>query len=176
MKIYQLLDNYDVLPNKTGIYYFYDKDDHVLYIGKAVNIRNRIRNHLRNFQIMSKFKKGIELCDLFIEKYNQGNYDNSLYEEIIDFEVELRYSLAFHFKPVNIDYVFDIVDHVGIIEMVKEKIKEFEEMEISRLSPPYNFQSMNVLYNEAEEKYWEFSTYFGKKFEEVKRLAKDHSS
>lgn len=33
------------LPNSAGIYYFYDKDDHLLYVGKSVDIKTRVMSH-----------------------------------------------------------------------------------------------------------------------------------
>ncbi len=33
------------LPNKPGVYYFYDNKDRLLYIGKSVNLKNRVLNH-----------------------------------------------------------------------------------------------------------------------------------
>ncbi|MBX2849199.1 MAG: GIY-YIG nuclease family protein [Acidiferrobacterales bacterium] len=35
----------DKLPNGSGVYYFYDDKGGLLYIGKSVNIRNRVLNH-----------------------------------------------------------------------------------------------------------------------------------
>ena len=36
------------LPRKTGVYYFYDKDGELIYVGKSVNIRERVLSHLNN--------------------------------------------------------------------------------------------------------------------------------
>ena len=33
------------LPEETGVYYFYDQKGKVIYVGKAKNIRNRIKSH-----------------------------------------------------------------------------------------------------------------------------------
>lgn len=35
----------DRLPITPGVYYFYDNQDRLLYIGKSVNIKNRVLNH-----------------------------------------------------------------------------------------------------------------------------------
>lgn len=42
-----LLDPKEIkrLPNSPGVYYFYDDKGGLLYIGKSVNIRNRVLNH-----------------------------------------------------------------------------------------------------------------------------------
>ncbi len=45
------------LPEKTGVYYFYDENDKLIYIGKSINIRSRILQHLSN----NSTKKSIEM-------------------------------------------------------------------------------------------------------------------
>lgn len=36
---------FDKLPAKTGVYYFHDVHGHIIYVGKAINIRKRIAGH-----------------------------------------------------------------------------------------------------------------------------------
>lgn len=47
----------DALPDKPGVYYFYDEKGEVIYVGKSINIRKRIIQH---FNIDYKSKKSIE--------------------------------------------------------------------------------------------------------------------
>lgn len=35
------------LPNKPGVYIMHDKDDTILYVGKAVNLHNRVRSYFK---------------------------------------------------------------------------------------------------------------------------------
>ncbi len=44
------LDEKDIkaLPQKRGIYFFYNKDDYLIYVGKSNNIRERVMSHLNN--------------------------------------------------------------------------------------------------------------------------------
>lgn len=48
-----------LLPNKTGIYYFLNSDNEVIYIGKSKNIRQRVKTHLAN----CKTKKGQKIIE-----------------------------------------------------------------------------------------------------------------
>jgi excinuclease ABC subunit C len=34
-----------LFPNKPGIYLFYDKDDEMVYVGKATNLKNRVKSY-----------------------------------------------------------------------------------------------------------------------------------
>ncbi len=45
------------LPAKAGVYYFYDNRDELIYVGKSVNIHDRVLSHLNN----NLHKKAIEL-------------------------------------------------------------------------------------------------------------------
>jgi DNA polymerase-3 subunit epsilon len=47
------------LPNKPGVYYFYDSDDQLIYIGKSINIHDRVLSHLNNHQ----HKRALEMKD-----------------------------------------------------------------------------------------------------------------
>jgi len=38
----------DHLPRETGVYYFYNKAGELIYVGKSVNIRERVLSHLNN--------------------------------------------------------------------------------------------------------------------------------
>ena len=34
-------------PNKPGVYVMKDKDDNIIYVGKAVSLKNRVRQYFR---------------------------------------------------------------------------------------------------------------------------------
>jgi len=58
----------DKLPEACGVYYFLDKDGHILYIGKSTNMHNRAMSHFH-----TREKKGLkmlhELHDVDFEIY-----------------------------------------------------------------------------------------------------------
>lgn len=51
------IEELDSIPQKTGVYKFFDEDNQLIYIGKSINIKKRIHQHLRN----TGTKKGSEL-------------------------------------------------------------------------------------------------------------------
>ena len=71
----------DQLPETYGVYYFYDADGKIIYIGKSINIRKRILSHFRNKQSrkalelrnrisdISFNETGNELIALLLESY-----------------------------------------------------------------------------------------------------------
>lgn len=40
-------DKIDQLPEEPGVYYFHDQDGKVVYVGKSINIRKRVLQHIR---------------------------------------------------------------------------------------------------------------------------------
>lgn len=42
------LDLLDEIPNKTGVYLFFNEYNQIIYIGKSIHIKSRIEQHLRN--------------------------------------------------------------------------------------------------------------------------------
>lgn len=51
------LEELENIPNKTGVYKFYNEFNQLIYIGKSIHIRKRIDQHLGN----NKTKKGIQM-------------------------------------------------------------------------------------------------------------------
>ena len=35
------------LPNKPGVYIMHDKDDKIIYVGKAISLKNRVKQYFR---------------------------------------------------------------------------------------------------------------------------------
>jgi DNA polymerase-3 subunit epsilon len=56
------IDSLDEIPNKTGVYRFYDDQDELIYIGKSIHIRKRIEQHLKN----SKTAKALEMRERIV--------------------------------------------------------------------------------------------------------------
>jgi excinuclease ABC subunit C len=63
--------NWESLPKTSGVYFFYNKKE-LLYIGKAINIKNRVKNHFLQPSYRDKF---------FIEKINKIGFMKT-YSEI----------------------------------------------------------------------------------------------
>ena len=53
------------LPTKPGVYIMRDKDDNILYVGKAVVLKNRVRSYFRKTNKTERIKKMVSLIDHF---------------------------------------------------------------------------------------------------------------
>ena len=48
MSLFDIQEELKKLPTKPGVYLMYNDRDVVIYVGKAVNLRNRVRQYFRN--------------------------------------------------------------------------------------------------------------------------------
>ena len=53
------------LPNKPGVYIMRDKDDKIIYVGKAVILRNRVRQYFRKNNKTKRIENMVSLIDHF---------------------------------------------------------------------------------------------------------------
>ena len=53
------------LPNKPGVYVMKDKDDNIIYVGKAVSLKNRVRQYFRKTDKTARIEKMVSLIDHF---------------------------------------------------------------------------------------------------------------
>ena len=53
------------LPDKSGVYIMRDKDDNILYVGKAVSLKNRVRQYFMKNNKTQRILKMVSLIDHF---------------------------------------------------------------------------------------------------------------
>ena len=53
------------LPNKPGVYIMHDKDDKIIYVGKAVSLKNRVRQYFRKTNKTKRIENMVSLIDHF---------------------------------------------------------------------------------------------------------------
>ena len=53
------------LPGKPGVYVMRDKDDNIIYVGKAISLKNRVRQYFRKTNKTERIKKMVSLIDHF---------------------------------------------------------------------------------------------------------------
>lgn len=79
------LDYLHALPEETGVYYFHDEHGKIIYVGKSINIRNRVMQHFgeisnksaklqRSVHDISYEITGSELAALLLENHEIKKY------------------------------------------------------------------------------------------------------
>ena len=53
------------LPNKPGVYVMRDKEDTIIYVGKAISLKNRVRQYFRKTNKTARIEKMVSLIDHF---------------------------------------------------------------------------------------------------------------
>lgn len=137
----------DKMPTTSGLYYFYDEDGVLLYIGKAKSIRARTLMHQR---ANLRHREGMFLRKITISKgfglMNREEWPKELDMAWKEFEL----SGMSRVNPIVIDYIFNKVKRIDIEEMQRELTKSKEEEMIQKYSPPFNSQT-------ASEEYYRLS-------------------
>ncbi len=53
------------LPNKPGVYVMRDKNDTIIYVGKAISLKNRVKQYFRKTDKTARIEKMVSLIDHF---------------------------------------------------------------------------------------------------------------
>ncbi len=53
------------LPNKPGVYIMHDKDDKIIYVGKAISLKNRVKSYFRKTNKTQRIQNMVALIDHF---------------------------------------------------------------------------------------------------------------
>lgn len=53
------------LPAKPGVYIMHDKDDNIIYVGKAISLKNRVRSYFRKTNKTVRIQNMVSLIDHF---------------------------------------------------------------------------------------------------------------
>ena len=53
------------LPGKPGVYIMHDKNDEIIYVGKAVSLKNRVKSYFRKTNKTKRIQNMVSLIDHF---------------------------------------------------------------------------------------------------------------
>jgi len=113
----------DSLPDETGVYYFHRDDGRIIYIGKSINIRNRVLSHLSN----NLTKKGQEMKNQVADITYEitGSELVSLLLESQEIKAHKPVFNSVHKRTQDAFSIFDFPDKNGYIRLkVDAKEKE----------------------------------------------------
>ena len=63
--MFDIEENLKKLPKKPGVYLMKDKDDKIIYVGKAINLKNRVSSYFRKTDKTNRILKMVSLIDHF---------------------------------------------------------------------------------------------------------------
>ncbi len=63
--MFNIKEELSKLPEKPGVYIMKDKDDNILYVGKAVVLKNRVRQYFQKNNKSARIEKMVSLIDHF---------------------------------------------------------------------------------------------------------------
>ena len=63
--MFNIEEQLKMLPDKPGVYIMHDIDNKIIYVGKAINLKNRVRSYFRKTDKTERIKRMVSLIDHF---------------------------------------------------------------------------------------------------------------
>ena len=63
--MFNIEEQLKMLPDKPGVYIMRDVNDRIIYVGKAINLKNRVRSYFRKTDKTERIKRMVSLIDHF---------------------------------------------------------------------------------------------------------------
>ena len=63
--MFNIEEQLKILPDKPGVYIMHDVDDKIIYVGKAVNLKRRVKSYFRKTDKNERIKRMVSLIDHF---------------------------------------------------------------------------------------------------------------
>ena len=64
-KMFNIEEELKKLPSKPGVYIMHDKNDKIIYVGKAISLKNRVRQYFRKTNKTKRIENMVALIDHF---------------------------------------------------------------------------------------------------------------
>ena len=136
-------EDLEKIPKTSGLYYFYDKDDKIMYVGKAKNLHSRTFLHLKSYHFHREGRflgKIIDSKDLLL--VDEEDWPKELWHSWRRFQIKSWSQI----RPRVIDYIFQKVKRIEIEEIPHELTKSKESEMIKKLKPPFNHETASKEY------------------------------
>ncbi len=146
--------NYGEFANHPGIYFFYNKEGRILYVGKANSLRARLAQHEAGYDIVDSW---ISFFDQHFEMLNTRirdaakHMDGALFDRI---SKAIAWPLAIIESTLAIDCAYGIVDLIEVDHCSPPELDQREIMYIQLLKPPFNYQYNTDLAGSERWKYY----------------------
>lgn len=120
-KLHEKLDlnDLDELPNKTGVYAFYNEKNEIIYIGKSLRIKSRVEQHLKQ----AKTNKAIEMRPQ-IARIKYLLTGSELVALLLESKLIKKHQPIYNKSQKNIHFnygLYDFVDNNGYRQLLVKK-------------------------------------------------------
>jgi len=131
--------DFEILPTTPGVYYFHDKKGKIIYVGKAINIRNRVNSHFSNNSETRQKQNFIT----HIHSISFKSCATELMASILESVEIKKYWPKFNYTQKHWEDVFGIYtyeDRNGYLRLAIEKNKK-------NLTPVHTFHNLSEGHN-----------------------------
>lgn len=119
-KVFEHTHHYEAL-NESGLYTLKDREGRILYIGKSVNVYNRLKQHIGGNRRSRLFAQDIaEIEVVFVS----DPFYLELYETYAINTLRPLYNVDKHFKPVETDETFEIDIKINDLKDERQALRE----------------------------------------------------
>ncbi len=148
MQSFQAPEELERIPNTSGLYYFYDQNDKLLYIGKAKNLHSRIFGHHKSYEF---HREGMFFRKILLSKGLLAKVREEWPKDLADSFSDFEFRGLSKTKPLVIDYVFNKIKKIKVEEMPSELTKAKERENIQKFKPQLNYETNSEEYNRLDE-------------------------
>ena len=142
----------DALPESPGVYFFYGADNDLLYVGKSVNVRNRVLSHFSaDHKSGKEMRMSQEVCDVEAVQ-TAGELSALLLEShLIKTKQPLYNRMSRHSKELVM--LVETINNKGYSQLTLKRIKEFDSLPIENIFGIYRsmMQAKTTLNQIAKE-------------------------
>jgi len=133
------------ITQSSGLYYFYDGNDDILYIGKASVLRSRVLSHYHNHSLYREIEFFVKILN---SKGLSIRNKEKLPKELSDIWYNFKVRQFSSPKMLVIDFILNRVKRIDI-EVMSSELTELKEKEmIQKYEPPFNFETACAEYFE----------------------------
>jgi excinuclease UvrABC nuclease subunit len=119
---------YDDLLNRKGIYFLYNYDGELLYVGKSVNLYSRISQHIAGHGRSSLFNRDIYRVDIY---FVEDDFSREIYETYAIHRFSPLYNVDKQFRENRSDEALEIDDKINELNtekaFLKNEVKKLRE-------------------------------------------------
>lgn len=113
------------LPTEPGVYYFYNENNDLIYIGKSINIHSRVLSHFRNFNSKKAIEMMGQITDIDYEL--TGNELIALLKESFEIKQLKPYYNRAQRRAASHYGIYSFIDNHGYIRFEPVRLSQERE-------------------------------------------------